>query len=128
MEPRFCHCSPLHPTTLSAATRAAAGIPKSAAHFAWVYPASRIPFFVEKSIEKSKIPDAKTWDRLFFNFEWSSSEASEALEVDKLKHPDLWPLRGPERAFLEYGGDFDEFLAFQALRNEDGVEFMQICT
>lgn len=58
----FCHCSPLHPTTLSAATRAAAGIPKSAAHFAWAYP------------------------------------------VDKLKHPDLWPLPGPERAFLEYGG------------------------
>jgi len=24
--------------------------------------------------------------------------------VDKLKHPDLWPLPGPERAFLEYGG------------------------
>ena len=43
LEPRFCHCSPLHPTTLSAATRAAAGIPKSAAHFAWAYPASRIP-------------------------------------------------------------------------------------
>ncbi|CAK9102536.1 unnamed protein product [Durusdinium trenchii] len=58
----FCHCSPLHPTTLSTATRAAAGIPKSAAYFAWAYP------------------------------------------VDKSKHPELWPLSGPERAFLEYGG------------------------
>lgn len=26
-------------------------------------------------------------------------------EVDKSKHPELWPLSGPERAFLEYGGD-----------------------
>lgn len=41
---RFCHCSPLHPTTLSAATRAAAGIPKSAAHFAWAYPVPRAAF------------------------------------------------------------------------------------
>ena len=55
LEPRFCHCSPLHPTTLSAATRAAAGIPKSAAHFAWAYPASRIPFFVLQ-LKKQKPP------------------------------------------------------------------------
>ncbi|CAJ1374453.1 unnamed protein product [Effrenium voratum] len=42
----FCHCSPLHPTTLSAASRAAAGIPKTANFFAWAYP-----------VEKSKVPD-----------------------------------------------------------------------
>eukprot|EP00913_Durusdinium_trenchii_P018752 g17622.t1 len=42
----FCHCSPLHPTTLSTATRAAAGIPKSAAYFAWAYP-----------VDKSKHPE-----------------------------------------------------------------------
>lgn len=35
----FCHCSPLHPTTLSPATRAAAGIPELAKFFAWSYPA-----------------------------------------------------------------------------------------
>ena len=35
-----------------------------------------------------------------------------SAQVDKLKHPDLWPLPGPERAFLEDGGNlFVHFVA-----------------
>ena len=47
--------------------------------------------------------------------------------MDKLKHPDLWPLPGPERAFLEYGGILfvnfvASFLHFDAFESAKCVE------
>ena len=67
------------------------GIPKSAAYFAWAYPVL-------------SLNDCSLWGIFAFKLGWFCCLNLRSAKVDKSKHPELWPLSGPERAFLEYGG------------------------